>query len=743
MKSKLWIAGISMLFFSVLSCHPSDENIPEEPAVRPDSIVSNPVGSYLSPEESMKKIFLPKGYHLELVASEPLIQEPVSICWDGDGRMYVAEMLSYMQDVDGSNENLPMSRIVRMEDSNGDGKYDKSTVFIDSLVLPRMMMTLGDQLVINDTYSYNLWAYRDTNGDGKADEKKLMYQNEGRDTRNLEHQRSGMIWNIDNYIYMSRDPARYRYQNNQLLVDSFPESPGGQWGLGRDDYGRLYFSTAGGETPALDFQQNPVYGTFDPEDQRPDNFDAVWPITGTPDVQGGLMRVRSDSTLNHFTACNGQSIFRGDRLPHNLKGDLFICEPVGRLIRRAKVIDRNGEIILKNAYDSAEFIASTDMNFRPVNSITGPDGCLYIVDMYHGIIQESAWTRADSYLRPRIQRMGLDKNIGRGRIYRLVHDAYTPGPLPHMMEDSSSKLVTYLDHPNGWWRDEAQKLIVVRGDKSVVPALEKMAAGNQSFWNKLMFWKKSVSPVARIHALWTLDGLQALNKDLLFQAFQDEDPQVRKAAVWICDPYVKKDDPEVLEKLEPLMNDTSADVRFQLSLTLRFGQSAKAQSMLKEILAHNTSNEVITGSWKRYEEFKRESALESRITGMSDKDKDLVRDGREIFSQLCSTCHGQDGKGVSSMVAPALAGQPRVNGDPNVLVKILLNGLSGPIDGKNYPDVMPALGANDNQWISRVLSYIRNDMDNKAPVIDTNVVKKVRMETADRKNPWTLKELEK
>jgi mono/diheme cytochrome c family protein/glucose/arabinose dehydrogenase len=743
MKRKRWTLGIFLSCLSVLACRHTDRFIPEEPATKPTAALNpNPTGEYLSPEESMKRMYLPKGYHLELVASEPLIQEPVSICWDGNGRMYVAEMLSYMQDVNGSNENLPMSRIVRMEDTNGDGKFDKSSIFIDSLVLPRMMISIGDQLVINDTYTYDLWSYRDTNGDGRADEKKIMYHSDARDTRNLEHQRSGLIWNLDNYIYVSRDEVRFRYEKDHIVADSFPEGPGGQWGLGKDDYGRLYFSTAGGETPALDFQQNPVYGSLDPDDQRPGDFDAVWPITGTPDVQGGVSRVRSDSTLNHFTACNGQSIFRGDRLPANLKGDLFICEPVGRLIRRAKVIDRDGEIILKNAYDSAEFLASTDMNFRPVNSITGPDGCLYIVDMYHGIIQESAWTREDSYLRPRIQRMGLDKNIGRGRIYRLVHDDYTPGPQPRMMDESSSALLSYLDHPNGWWRDEAQKLLIVRGDQSVVPDLKKMASG-KTFWDRIQFWKKDISPLARIHALWTLDGLHALDKDLLFRAYQDEDPQVRKTAIWISDPYIKKDDADVLAKLEPLMKDSSADVRFQLSLSLRYGQSPQAQTMLKNLLAANTNNEIISASWKRLGEFKIESALESKIAGMPDKEKDRIRDGREIFSQLCATCHGPEGKGMSSMVAPALAAQPRVNGDPNTLIKILLNGLSGPVDGKTYPDVMPALGANDNRWLASVISYIRNDMGNKAPVIDTTMVQKIRVETASRKKAWTLQELEK
>ena len=156
-----------------------------------------------------------------------------------------------------------------------------------------------------------------------------------------------------------------------------------------------------------------------------DDFNAVWPIIATPDVQGGFQRLRADSTLNHFTASCGQEIFKGDHLPEDMRGDLLIAEPVGRLIRRAKVINRDGQIFLKSAYHQNEFLASTDMNFRPVNMATGPDGCLYIVDMYRGIIQESNWTREGSFLRPVIMRENLDKNFGRGRIYRLVYEGDT------------------------------------------------------------------------------------------------------------------------------------------------------------------------------------------------------------------------------------------------------------------------------------------------------------------------------
>ena len=217
-------------------------------------------------------------------------------------------------------------------------------------------------------------------------------------------------------------------------------------------------------------------------------------------------------------------------------GDLFICEPVGRLIRRAKPIDVDGEVILKNAYDKREFLASTDMNFRPVNTATGPDGCLYIVDMNRGIIQEGTWTGEGSYLRKQILRLGMDKNKQHGRIFRLVHEGMGRGPRPHMLDEPTSQLITYLDHPNGWWRDNAQKEIVLRGDKTAAEDLKLIARGKKGPLTE------SPSSLARLHALWTLAGLEAFDKDDLSRALEDEDPQIRKAAIWISEPYVKMND---------------------------------------------------------------------------------------------------------------------------------------------------------------------------------------------------------
>ncbi|MCW3092967.1 MAG: cytochrome [Ferruginibacter sp.] len=735
--AKIYFTAFILLTF--VGCQES-----EKPPYKPAAIDKNPTAVYLSPEESMKTMHLPEGYHLQLVASEPMIQEPVAIVWDGNGRMYVAEMRSYMRDINGTGEHFPTCRISILEDTDGDGKMDKHSVFIDSLVLPRMMLVLDDRLIVNETYSYNMYSYRDTNGDGIADEKKIVYQNDTADNANLEHQKSGLIWNIDNYIYVTANPVRYRYDSGMLKVDTLADSPGGQWGLTNDDFGRLFFSAAGGEVPALNFQQNPEYGQLNLDSQRINDFDSVWPIIATPDVQGGKMRLRNDSTLNHFTASCGQAIFRGDRLPVSMKGDLFICEPVGRLIRRSKVMNKGGVTVLKNAYEKAEFLTSSDMNFRPVNMTTGPDGCLYIVDMYHGIIQESNWTKEDSYLRPQILRKQLDKNIGRGRIYRLVHEGYSPGPRPNLLNASNQQLLTYLSHPNGWWRDNAQKLLVIHGDKSVVPELEKLALGKRTFWERLKFWKDKTPEATRVQALWTLEGLHSINKELLLKAYNDDEPAMRVAAIRMSEPNLVQGDEDLLSNMEHFKSDASADVRIQLALSLRYSKSEKAKALLKELALNNAGNKFLTTATAKSLEEGDESLneLKASIASMAWGDRRSILRGAINYKQLCSTCHGAEGKGVSSMLAPPLAGSPRVNGHSDLLVRILLNGLKGPVDHKNYPDVMPAQNSNSNEYIASVLSYIRNSMGNKANVIKPDDVKKIRKEIGDRQNSWTLEELD-
>jgi mono/diheme cytochrome c family protein/glucose/arabinose dehydrogenase len=744
-----------IIFFSLCLCAaactaPEHKNERKEP-VKP-VLETNPSSAFLSPEESMRTFNLPEGYKLELVASESMLCEPVAIAWDGNGKMYVAEMRTYMQDVDGTGTKEPLGRVITLEDTDRDGKMDKHTVFIDSLVLPRMILPLDDRLLVNETYTYDLWSYRDSNGDGTADEKTMLLHRDEADNRNLEHQASGLIWNLDNWIYATRNPARFKFTEGKIQVDSMIDAPHGQWGLTCDDFGRLYFSSAGGEVAALGFQQNPVYGSYELENQLEGDFDATWPIVVTPDVQGGPERLRADSTLNHFTASCGQSIFQGDHLPDDMRGDLFICEPVGRLIRRAKVINRDGQIFLKSAYHQKEFLASTDMNFRPVNTATGPDGCLYIVDMYRGIIQESNWTREGSYLRPVIKREKLDQNFGRGRIYRLVYEGDKPGPPPNMLEESSDQLVEYLAHPNGWWRSTAQKLIIIRNDQSVVPALKKMAANDYSLLEKIFSPQDyESSAVAKVHALWTLEGLNALDKNFLLQALKDEDPQVRKTAVWLSEDHLKNQDAQILQALAALKNDASGEVRIQLALSLRYSKSDQAKALLREIKEHHQGNTLLQASAINSLNINNEpdfiKKLKVKIADKPPGARQLIVSGAVIFKQLCSTCHGADGKGVlnkeQKLLAPALHGSRRIAGDKAVLTRILLHGLTGPVDGKTYPDVMPPMEANDDEWIASVISYIRYTFADNAPVIRPDYVKEVRAKTSGRKKYWSLKELEK
>ena len=747
MIQKIVILVTAVLLYA--SCTPS-EPVAEPTAELPyeELFEPTPTAAFLSPQESMNRIHVPEGYRLELVASEPMIEEPVTLAWDGNGRMYVAEMRTYVQNIEGTGTKLPLSRVMRLEDTDGDGKMDKSVVFIDSLVLPRMILPLDDRVLINETYTYNIHSYRDTNGDGTADEKVLVYENEEEDTRNLEHQRSGLIWNLDNWLYATRVPHRYRWVNNQLEVDSLYDFPHGQWGIAQDDQGRMFHSLAGGEVPALGFQLNPVYGTVELDDQFEGDFFATWPLMATPDVQGGAKRMRPDSTLNHFTASCGPAIFRGNNLPADLKGDLLICEPVGRLIRRAEVMNQEGKIVLKNVYDQKEFIASTDMNFRPVHTATGPDGCLYIVDMHRGIIQESNWTKEGTYLREVALRKGLDKNIGRGRIYRLVHEDFDPDAVPDMLNEPTARLVDYLSHPNGWWRDNAQKLIILRGDLSVVPALQAIATPPASLWDRLVFWQERPEAITRVHALWTLEGLGALDKEILFEALRDEAPEVRKTAVWISDASLKQGDAEVREQLLSMKDDPSTDVRIQLVSSLRFGKTDESKAVIQAMMEQHADHDLLIAAAQKSlaEENEAVMQLKKKIALLNPGQKEAILKGHQIFQQLCAACHGRDGKGIATggnkqMPAPPLIGSARITGDSETLIKILLHGLTGPVDGETYPDVMPPMGHNDDEYIASVISYIRSDFGEGPSVVRSRHVAQVRKETEARKGYWTLPEL--
>ena len=229
----------------------------------------------LTPQEAMARIKVPPGYHLELVASEPTIVHPVLCAWDGDGRMYVAEMRTYMRDVKGTGENEPASRVTRLTSTKGDGILDKATVFADNLVLPRMVLPLDDRVVIAETYTGSFVSYRDTKGDGVADEKKVLFSGEPA-KGNLEHQDTALVWGIDNYLYTGILSRRFRLTGDAMKPDQIWGRTS-QWGLAMDDQGRFFCSAAGGENPAFGFQQFPAYGGLILPDETEPGFAEVFP----------------------------------------------------------------------------------------------------------------------------------------------------------------------------------------------------------------------------------------------------------------------------------------------------------------------------------------------------------------------------------------------------------------------------------------------------------------------------------
>ena len=686
--------------------------------------------TFYSPEESMKRIHVAPGYRLELVAAEPMIEEPVLCVWDGNGRMYVAEMRTYMQDADGTDEDLPKSRVSLLEDTDGDGRMDKVTRFVDNMVLPRMILPLDDRIIVNETYTEDYYSYRDTDGDGVADEKILLYPG-GKAGGNLEHQNSGLMWGLDNWIYSARlGTKRHRFtkgkwESEQIFGDN------GQWGLAMDDVGRFFLSAAGGEKPAYGFQQLPQYGKISLPGELEQDFEAVFPIVEMVDVQGGLGRVDKErGGLNRFTGCAGQSIYRGDQLPDDFNGDYILPEPVGRLVRRAKVTQIDGKTVLSNAYDNSEFIASTDKNFRPLWSATGPDGCLYIVDMYRGIIQEGNWTKKGSYLRGVIDKEGFAKNIGRGRIYRVVHESTIRKTPPKLLDLSTAQLVEELSHPNGWRRDTAQKLIVLRNDKSVVPALVILA-------------REGTSPLGRLHALWTLEGLEMVSKPMILAALGDSDPRVKQAGMRLSEPLLAGD-PELVKQIADAGYDDDISVVVQAVNSLRYAKSDLGRQLISEFAAAYAENDLVLVSAQASLRY-REGGNQPAFANLDAKTLTQMKQGYQTYTLLCIRCHGHDGQGALSsdglQLAPSLANSPRLLATPELPTRILLHGLSGPVDGKKYPGQMESMKREDDTWIASALTYVRNSFGNAGSAVTVEEVAHVRSMTHDRTQPYTIEEL--
>ena len=517
----------------------------------------------LSPEAALKTFYMPPGYHLELVASEPLVQDPTAIDWDPSGRLWVVEMTGFVLDMEKPEPYLEkIGHIVVLEDTNHDGRMDKRTVFADDLILPRAVKVLDTGVLVGEPGT--LYWMRDTNGDLRADTREVLSHDYGRLEGSVEGNANSVFWAMDNSIYTTGAGVYLRLRDGQFEVRKTLSR--GEWGITQDDAGRIYRNSSESalhvdlvSTPY--FQRNPLLlrtrGSYDALDTD-DALNTVWPVRPTPGnnraYQVGIRR--ADGSLEKFTAACGPLVYRGDRLPAELYGNVFVAEPSANLVSRIVLNDDGTTIRAKKAYEGAEFIASTDERFRPVNLSNGPDGTMYVVDMYRGVIQNRASTTA--YLRDRILANKLDQPTHMGRIYRVVHDTTTRDTSPGLQTATPLALVGTLSHPNGWRRDTAERLLVERSGR-LRASYGPVNAALATLVERSPDWR------TRVQALWTLDGIGSVQPALVTKALQDTSRDVRVAAIRVAERWLGDAQHPIVAEALKRIDDADWAVREQLA----------------------------------------------------------------------------------------------------------------------------------------------------------------------------------
>ena len=533
---------------------------------------ADPAGPPYSPADSMRTMELEQGFRLELVVSEPDVQSPVAMEIDEDGRLFVVEMPGYPLDVS------PSGKVKLLEDRDGDGRFERVGVFADGLVLPTGVMRWKKGVLV--TAAPDVLYLEDTNGDGRADVRKVVLTGFARS--NPQHTVNSPVYGLDNWVYVAHQGPAGAVIYKELFGDRgkplmFPDAPdrppvdpkdstvrfrpdtfeaeaiGGesQYGHTFDAYGR-YFGNDNSHhlwhevIGARYLQRNPHLLVRRVMHDVPDHGAAaqVFPITKRPNFE--LL-----TEAGEFTSACAPTMYLGGAFGGEFEASMFEAEPVHNLVHRDVLAQAGPTFTGKRGRPDREFLAAGDAWFRPVNFYVGPDAALYIVDYYRARIEHPEWTASDTQRDPSSMYAGQD----RGRIYRVVRD--TAGTesrrRPALGSASSEQLVSVLSDPNAWWRRTAQRLLVSRADRGVVSSLVEAAAD------------AAIGP-GRLHALWTLEGLGALQPASITRAFGDPDPGVRENAVRLAEQNGSIAGLDA--RLASLASDPDPRVRFQVLATL-------------------------------------------------------------------------------------------------------------------------------------------------------------------------------
>lgn len=535
-----------------------------------------------SPEAALKSIQVKPGFHVELVAAEPLVQDPVAFDWGADGKLWVAEMADYPLGVDESGEFA--GRVRYLEDTNGDGKYDKSTLFMEKLGYPTGVMAWKDGVIV--TTAPEVFYAEDTNGDGKADRHESLYTGFGEG--NQQHRVNGLRWGLDNWIYLANGDSGgelisaktkeklklgrrdLRIRPDVGLMD--PQSGQTQFGRERDDWGNWFGSN--NSNPAFHYaladhylrrNKNLIAPNAKVQVSIQPGAATVFPISRTQKRFNDLNKV------NRITSACGLCFYRDQLLGPEFVGNSFICEPVHNLVHREVVSPKGTTFTSQRARDeqSSEFMASTDNWFRPTMARTGPDGGLWVADMYRHVIEHPQWI-------PKAMQEKLDLRAGKdqGRIYRIVRDNTSLRTVRCLDQLNNAELVQVLESPNGTQRDMAHQLMVSRKDKAVIPELRKMV-------------HQGKSATARLHALCVLEGLGQVSNEIVLAALKDKHPGVRRHAIRISESKLNES-PEIGQHLLQLVSDPDPQLQMQLAYSLGEWNAPQAGTALAQMaLAHD------------------------------------------------------------------------------------------------------------------------------------------------------------
>ncbi|HEX7376172.1 MAG TPA: PVC-type heme-binding CxxCH protein, partial [Pirellulales bacterium] len=521
---------------------------------------ASPLKSPLSPADSLTHFQLPPGVKIELVAAEPEVVDPVAIRFDEEGRLWVVEMRDYPNGP--ASGEKPLSRIKLLEDTDGDGRFETARVFADQLLFTTGVQPWHGGVIV--TYSGRIDWMKDTDGDGRADLREHWFT--GFAEENPQLRANHPRFSLDNFIYVANGlrggvvASTWKRSRREVSISGrdFRFEPlrgecgavsgNGQFGMTFDDFGNRFICS----------NRNPLMHVV-----LEDRYLARNPLAAVPAV---VNDVAASGDLSHiypisqawttsilhagqFTAACGAEVYRGDALPERFHGCGFTCEPTGSLVHCETLKPAGASFVGRPEREGVEFLATADGWFRPVNLETGPDGALYVVDMYRAVIEHPQFVPDELKNRPDL-RDGDD----RGRIYRLVGDGFKQRPAPKLGAAGPEALAPLLADHNPWYRATAARLMYEHQWRQAKPLVEATA-------------REAASAEARAQALWTLHGWHELTAATLRQALGDRHPRVREMAVLLAEPLLA-DDAELRKRVIELAADGDARLRFQVALSL-------------------------------------------------------------------------------------------------------------------------------------------------------------------------------